>query len=128
MAKKDCFCGSGVSFNKCCRPLGLELQKATTAEALMRSRYVAYVVKDVDYLIATTAPSHRGYYAKEDILIWATQNQWQRLEIISVTRTTVEFKAYYLDSNNQLKVHHEHSRFVFENGEWFYVDGDYFED
>jgi SEC-C motif-containing protein len=94
----------------------------------MRSRYVAYVVKDVDYLIATTAPSHRGYYAKEDILIWATQNQWQRLEIISVTRTTVEFKAHYLDSNNQSKVHHEHSRFVFENGEWFYVDGDYFED
>ena len=128
MAIQRCFCGSAISLDKCCQPLVLGLQKAPTAEALMRSRYVAYVVQNTDYLIATTAPSHRGYYAKEDILIWATQNQWQRLEIISVTRTTVEFKAYYLDSNNQLKVHHEHSRFVFENGEWFYVDGDYFED
>jgi SEC-C motif-containing protein len=128
MAIQRCFCGSAISFDKCCRPLVLGLQKAPTAEALMRSRYVAYVVQNADYLIATTAPSHRGYYAKEDILSWATQNQWQRLEISSVTPTTVEFKAYYLDSNNQLQVHHEHSRFVFENGEWFYVDGDYFEE
>jgi SEC-C motif-containing protein len=127
MVNKNCFCGSAISFNKCCRPLGLELQKATTAEALMRSRYVAYVVQDVDYLIATTHPSQRANYSKEEITFWATSNQWQRLEILAVTPTTVTFKAYYLDSNNQLQVHHEHSRFVFENGEWFYVDGDYFE-
>lgn len=130
MAIQRCFCGSAISFDKCCQPIVLGLQKATTAEALMRSRYVAYVVQDADYLIATTAPSHRGYYAREDILSWAIQNQWQRLEIVNVTPTTVAFKAYYLDSDKQLQlqVHHEHSRFVFENGEWFYVDGDYFED
>ena len=128
MAIQNCFCGSAISFDKCCQPIVLGLQKATTAEALMRSRYVAYVVQDADYLIATTAPSHRGYYAREDILSWAIQNQWQRLEIVNVTPTTVEFKAYYLDSDKQLQVHHEYSRFVFENGEWFYVDGDYFED
>lgn len=127
MANQECFCGSGVYFDKCCQPIVLGIQKATTAVALMRSRYVAYVIHDANYLIATTAPSHRSYYAKEDIVSWATQNQWQRLEIINVTQSNVEFKAYYLDSYKQLQVHHEHSRFVFENGEWLYVDGEYFE-
>jgi SEC-C motif-containing protein len=49
MANQECFCGSGVSFDTCCQPIVLGIQKATTAEALMRSRYVAYVVKYVDY-------------------------------------------------------------------------------
>ncbi len=128
MADQSCFCGAGISFDQCCQALLLGKQKAITVEALMRSRYVAYIVQDVDYLIATTAPSHRKYYSKEAILNWANQNQWQRLEIIHVTRTTVEFKAYYLDTNNQPQLHHEYSRFVFEEGEWFYIDGDYFED
>lgn len=123
----NCYCGSGVLFNQCCQPIIEGMQAATSAEALMRSRYVAYVLKDADYLIATTAPSHQALYSKEDILDWATQNQWQRLEITNVTPTTVRFKAYFLDADNQSQIHHEHSRFVFENGAWFYVDGDYFD-
>jgi len=127
MAIQSCFCGSGISFNQCCQSILEGNQQAKTAEALMRSRYSAYAIHNVDYLIATTHPSQRANYSKEEITFWATSNQWQRLEIVAVTPTTVTFKAYYLDSNKQLQVHHEHSRFVFENGEWFYVDGDYFE-
>lgn len=123
----NCYCGSGILFNQCCQPIIEGMQAATTAEALMRSRYVAYVLKEADYLIATTTPSHQALYSKEDILDWATQNQWQRLEITNVTPTTVTFKAYFLDAYNQSHIHHEHSRFVFENGAWFYVDGDYFD-
>ena len=123
----NCYCGSGIVFDRCCQSIVVSKQKATSAEALMRSRYVAYVLKEADYLIATTAPSHQTLYSKEDILDWATQNQWQRLEIISVTPTTVTFKAYFIDAENQSQIHHEHSRFVFENGAWFYVDGDYFD-
>lgn len=123
----NCFCGSGISFDRCCQPIVVGKQKATTAEALMRSRYVAYVLKEADYLIATTAPSHQALYSKKDILDWATQNQWQQLEITNVTPTTVTFKAYFLDADNQSHIHHEHSRFVFENGAWLYVDGDYFD-
>lgn len=128
MAIQGCFCGSAISFNKCCQPIVEGRQQAATAEALMRSRYVAYVVRNVDYLIATTHSSQRGNYSRDEIAFWATSNQWQRLEILNVTPTTVTFKAYYLNSNKEVQVHHEHSRFVFENGEWFYVDGDYFED
>jgi SEC-C motif-containing protein len=123
---QSCFCGSGILFNQCCQPIIEGTQRAMTAEALMRSRYTAYTIHNVDYLIATTHPSERANYSKEEITFWATNNQWQRLEIIAVTSTTVSFKAYYLDSKNQLQIHHEHSRFVFENENWFYVDGDYF--
>ena len=38
---------------------------------------------------------------------------------------TVEFKAYYLESNFQKQIHHELSNFVFENGSWFYVNGEF---
>jgi SEC-C motif-containing protein len=123
----NCYCGSGTSFNQCCQPIIEGTQAAMTAEALMRSRYSAYVIHNVDYLIATTYPSERANYSKEEITFWATQNQWQRLEIISVTPSTVRFKAFFIDAENQSQIHHEHSRFVFENGVWFYVDGDYFD-
>ena len=127
MLIQSCFCGSGISFNQCCQPIIEGTQRALTAEALMRSRYSAYVIHNVDYLVATTHSSERANYSKEEITFWATQNQWQRLEIISVTPTTVRFKAFFIDAENQSQIHHEHSRFVFENGVWFYVDGDYFD-
>jgi SEC-C motif domain protein len=128
MVTSSCYCSSAISFKNCCEPILSGKLKATTAEALMRSRYSAYATLNADYLIATTHSTTRATHSKDEILYWATSNQWQRLEIIRVTSTTVEFKAFYFNSNKQLQVHHEHSRFVEENGEWFYVDGDYFED
>jgi SEC-C motif-containing protein len=116
-----------MSFEKCCEPILSGKLKATTAEVLMRSRYSAYSTHNADYLIATTHSSTIATHSKDEILYWATSNQWQRLEIIRATSTTVEFKAFFFNSNKQLQVHHEHSRFVEENGEWKYVDGDYFE-
>ena len=127
MVTLSCYCGSDMSFKKCCEPILSGMLKATTAKVLMRSRYSAYATHNADYLIATTHSSTRATYSKDEILYWATSNQWQRLEIIRATSTTVEFKAFYFNSSKQLQVHYEHSRFVEENGQWMYVDGDYFE-
>ena len=127
MVTLSCYCGSAISFEKCCQPILSGKLKAATAHALMRSRYSAYVTVNADYLIATTHPSTRATHSIDEIRYWATSNQWQRLEIISVTLTTVEFKAFYFNSSKQLQIHHENSRFVEENGEWMYVDGDYFD-
>ena len=123
MENKKCFCDTGLLFQDCC---GLYLennQKAPTALALMRSRYSAYAIHNADYLLETTYVSERKYYSKAEILKWATSNKWQKLEILSFTDTTVEFKAYFLDSNHQLQVHYEFSTFKFENNAWYYVDG-----
>nr|WP_316635074.1 YchJ family metal-binding protein [uncultured Flavobacterium sp.] len=123
MENKKCFCDTGLSFNDCC---GLYLesnQKAPTALALMRSRYSAYATHNADYLLETTYVSERQYYSKAEILKWATSNKWQKLEILSFTENTVEFKAYFLDSNQKTQVHYEFSTFKFENNAWFYLDG-----
>jgi SEC-C motif domain protein len=118
-----CYCGSGILFQDCCEKYISGTQKAPTALALMKSRYSAYATHQVDYLLNTTHSSQRKYYAKADILNWATANEWQKLEIITFTENTVEFKAYFLDANKQNQIHHEFSTFIKENGSWFYVDG-----
>ena len=89
----------------------------------MKSRYSAYATHQADYLFDTTHISQQKYYSKAEILNWATANEWQKLEIISFTETTVEFKAYFLDENKTNQVHYEFSTFKQENGSWFYVDG-----
>ncbi|WP_268846890.1 YchJ family protein [Flavobacterium aestivum] len=123
MASEKCYCGSLEPFELCCNRYINGTQKAPTALALMKSRYSAYATHQADYLLETTHSSQRKLYSKAEILNWATANQWQKLEIISVTDTTVEFKAYFKDENNEDQVHHEFSTFKQENGSWFYVDG-----
>jgi len=123
MENRTCFCDTGLFFDDCC---GLYLwndKKAVSALALMRSRYSAYATQNADYLLETTHISERKYYSKSEILKWATTNKWQKLEILSFTENTVEFKAYFLNAENVPQTHHEFSTFKRENGTWFYVDG-----
>lgn len=119
----NCYCGTSISFEKCCQSIIEGLQKATTAEELMRSRYSAYCVQDADYLLETTHHSTRQFHKKEDILEWSKSNHWLKLKIISADKNTVEFKAFYLDESQKAIIHQEKSTFIFENGSWFYVDG-----
>lgn len=125
MVSKNCYCGSAESFANCCGLYINGVKKAPSAIALMKSRYSAYATHQADYLLATTHSSERIYYSKDEILHWATTNKWQKLEIISFTEFTVEFKAYYIDENNENRVHHEFSTFKEENGSWYYVDGSF---
>lgn len=120
-----CYCGNSLSFQDCCEPYIKGIKKAPTCETLMRSRYSAYATAEADYLIATTHLSTRKLYKKSDILAWSKNNKWLKLEILASTETTVTFKAYFLDENLKAQVHYEHSTFKFENGNWFYVDGEY---
>ena len=121
-----CFCNSEKLFKDCCEPYLKGLKKAPTAEALMRSRYSAYASHQADYLVATTHISQRSNHSREDILLWAIRNKWQKLEVLKATETTVEFKAYFLDQNKTSQIHHEFSTFKQEEGVWYYVDGQYF--
>jgi SEC-C motif-containing protein len=118
-----CYCGSAILFQDCCQKYIDGREKAPTALALMKSRYSAYATHQADYLWDTTHSSQRQYYSKTEISNWATANEWQKLEIISSTENTVEFKAYFLDKNKVNQVHYEFSTFKKENGSWYYVDG-----
>lgn len=122
---EGCYCGRPISFEECCKPLIEGKQKASSAEDLMRSRYSAFATGEADYLVKTTHSSTRKFHKKEDILDWSQSNQWIKLEVLEATTNTVTFKAYYLDSSLKAQIHFEKSAFIFENGSWFYVDGEF---
>jgi len=122
-----CYCKSGLNFTECCEPI-LRVQKvATTALSLMRSRYSAYCLGDVNYLQATT---HDHTWSDEELKFiqdWADNSFWQHLEIVDFNDEMVEFKAYYIFDKKQ-HLHHEKSTFVKINDMYKYVDGEIYED
>ncbi|WP_125776564.1 YchJ family protein [Antribacter gilvus] len=120
-----CPCNSGDTYGDCCGRLHRG-GAAATAEALMRSRYSAFVVRDADYLLATWHPSTRP-----DPLDLTDDPQWRRLEILATeaggpfdATGVVEFSARYRSGPERGELH-EVSRFVREGGRWFYLDGTY---
>jgi SEC-C motif-containing protein len=125
-----CYCCSGDAFAHCCQPFLENVIAPETAEELMRSRYSAYALAKVEYLLSTTHSSTRKSYSTSSIKKWATSNKWLKLEIVSTEKGTisdstgiVEFKAYYLNANKFPHIHQERSTFLKENGRWYYLEG-----
>jgi SEC-C motif-containing protein len=117
-----CPCGSGKPFAACCEPFLRGAALPPTAEALMRSRYTAYTLKDEPYLLATWHPSTRP--AKLDLNSDA-EPQWIGLEVKrhmpeDENRARVEFVARYKVNSKAHKLV-EVSEFVREEGKWLYV-------
>ena len=115
--------GRSVAFADCCgRWLGGE--PAPDAEALMRSRYTAHVVRDGAYLLATWHPSTRPQDASPD-----ADTRWLGLEVhehkrVDEAHAQVEFVARYRMHGRGARLR-ERSRFVREDdGRWYYVDGE----
>ena len=124
-AINQCPCHSGAAFADCCEPLVSGRRAARTAEALMRSRYTAYVLRNVSYLLASWYPSTRPVTIDP-----ATIPDWCGLQIVRTEKGTeedtegvVEFRATALSGERFCQLH-EVSRFVQEEGLWFYTDGD----
>jgi SEC-C motif-containing protein len=122
-AGDDCYCGSKKSFEMCCGPFLSGVAFPATAEELMRSRYSAYVTRNVPYIIETTSPKFRKYYDPKSILEWASNSTWISLEILASSEKRVKFVATYLDEKGQLTRHTEDSRFEKIAGRWYFMDG-----
>jgi SEC-C motif-containing protein len=121
-----CPCGSGRRYAECCGrwhagPLHLA---APTAEALMRSRYAAFVLGLSDYLLATWHPDTRplGLEPNEPGLRWLGL-EVRQCATQGADRATVEFVARSKLAGRAQRLH-ETSRFVREDGRWYYLDGD----
>lgn len=86
----------------------------------MRSRYSAYAVGLPDYLLATWHPST----APGDLEL--SPLKWLGLEVrhtqVDGEAGVVEFVARCRDGGRAQRMH-ELSRFVRENGRWYYIDG-----
>jgi SEC-C motif-containing protein len=123
----NCVCGSGKFFEDCCGPLLRGLKEASTAKALMRSRYTAFVKADVEYLMKSCHSSTRDLSQKKEIKTWTTSVTWLCLKISNTNKGTaqdkegtVAFKASFMEEG-QVKVISENSYFVRENGNWRYL-------
>lgn len=82
MSTAICPCGSGNLLLACCGPYH-EGHPAPCAEALMRSRYSAYVLGLIDYLVATTLPAQQAGLDRQSISAWSAQSTWLGLEVES---------------------------------------------
>jgi len=118
-----CPCGTGEMYDGCCAPAHRG-EPPATAEALMRSRYCAFALGDAPYLRATWHPGTRP-----EVLEIDDGMRWRRLDVLSTAaggpgdrRGEVEFRAGYR-LHGKDGVLHERSRFVFQSGRWWYLDG-----
>ncbi|MEU1516569.1 YchJ family metal-binding protein [Streptomyces sp. NPDC005811] len=122
MTTRTCPCGLPQSYDVCCGRYHAPGAAAPTAEALMRSRYCAFVKGDVAYLLRTWHPRTRP--ARLDL---DPGMRWTGLEILAAkdgsafhTGGTVEFRASFRGGSL-----HEVSRFERVDGAWVYVDGEF---
>lgn len=126
-----CACGTKQSFSDCCEPFIKGNKLPETAEQLMRSRYTAYTVADVDYLKNTLAPESRKDFDREATRKWAEEAKWKKLTIMSTQHGTadddtgkVEFCASYEYEGQGIQLHEVSSFRKSKEGQWYFVDGE----
>ncbi len=124
MTATPCPCGSGATYAACCEPLHAGAP-AGNAEALMRSRYSAYVLGLEPYLLATWDPATRPSaldLASEPATRWLGL-EVKRHEAVDAQHEIVEFVARYKINGRAYRLH-EISRFCVRENRWYYTDGD----
>ncbi|MEU8233615.1 YchJ family metal-binding protein [Actinoplanes sp. NPDC048967] len=117
---KPCPCGLGQPYGECCGPAHRG-HAAATAEGLMRSRYVAFVLDDAAYVLRSWHPDTRPADVEPDPGL-----RWTGLDVLGTSRGglfdaegVVEFRAHYRDAGRPGEMH-ERSRFVRHDGQWVY--------
>ncbi|QEY23370.1 YchJ family protein [Neisseria animalis] len=125
--QQNCLCGSGRSYAACCEPLHTGRQTAADAEALMRSRYCAYVLQHIDYIVETTVPVQQHLLDKRALRSWSENTRWLGLTVlkhiphIGKIHAQVEFVARFQEDGEACE-HHELSAFVLIGGRWYFID------
>jgi SEC-C motif-containing protein len=127
---RPCPCTSKALYDRCCGPYISGAKVPETAELLMRSRFSAYALGKVQYLIETTAEAERAALDAEELAVYCKAVRCVGLKIVAREAGgpgdetgTVKFHAS-LQVNGKRNLHIELSRFVREEGRWRYVDGD----
>jgi SEC-C motif domain protein len=125
----SCECGLGPSTEECCGRFIFGGQKAKTPEALMRSRYTAYVLGEIDHIVKTHEPAGRHEIDEKGAREWSKSADWLGLEVHTAKGGEedevgeVEFTARYAMKGRQVN-HRERATFKRIDGTWFYHDGD----
>ena len=120
-----CPCRSGESYKNCCHPFH-QGQSVLTALALMRSRYSAYALGLVDYIIQTTHPQNEQPLSRETIEQFCATTEFKNLEIFNVEeepeKSQVTFRASLMSQGQDISFVEE-SLFEKVDGQWLYRSG-----
>ena len=129
MPERTCPCHSTNTYNQCCEPFIKGRTNPETAEALMRSRYSAFVKGEHAYIEQTHDPKTRENFDGDANKRWAESSEWLGLEIKEVqggassdSYGEVEFVAKYSTAGEE-KTHHERSQFNKRSGKWYFTEG-----
>lgn len=122
-----CPCGSKSAYANCCQPYIENTKPAPTPEALMRSRYTAFVVQNVDYLLETMKGPLLEHFDPNETLAWIKNVTWVGLTVMKTKQKSdtlgfVSFDAAF-DQNNERKHICEKSEFHRIDDRWYYVGG-----
>ena len=130
-APKNCPCDSAFPYELCCGMYHGNPGTAPTAEALMRSRYSAFALKNFAYINATQKLSAETMQSVDDIAQSNEYTQWLKLEVINTeqglnndTRGVVEFCAHFKEGKHTGRLS-ERSLFEKTDGCWYYVAGEH---
>jgi len=125
-----CPCGSNLAYEACCQAIIKGERPAETAEQLMRSRYSAYAMKEIDYLLTSLHPDHRADFNEKTTRAWAEGAEWHGLEILGTVNGSaedsegrVEFAVSYAEQGAK-KDYRERSLFSKKDGIWYLVSGE----
>lgn len=125
---QPCPCGNVLEYSLCCQRYLSGAENASTPLQLMRSRYTAFVNKDADYLVATWHPDRNPQAFRHELEQGFAGTEWLGLTIFatedgrSADEGFVSFVARFRDKEKSGAII-ERSRFLKQNGRWFYIDG-----
>lgn len=129
-ANQLCPCGSRINYENCCGPYISGQQDAPTAEALMRSRYSAYVKNVFSYVYETYHSETRKHLDLAAIEAQSKQIKWLGLKILDTengdktdSTGSVSFSATH-EIDGQIHYLNEKSHFTKENNLWRYLNGE----
>lgn len=137
-----CICGSKIESKKCCNEIVNANAQANTPLELMRSRYFAFAMGITDYLVASHSTLTRTPQLAQELSKWCSVTRWAKLVIHSFDKVsmaqctkenvftiadqrlpTVCFSAFYF-YDNEFYMMKELSRFIIEDEQWRYLDGE----
>ncbi len=123
----NCLCGSGKIYEACCGRFIEGGEFASTAEELLRSRYVAHANKTIQYIINTVHETNQEDANRESLKSWLDKTTWRGLNIIDIDIksddvTFIDFEAI-AEFDGKTETHREVSEFRKEDGKWLFYKG-----
>jgi SEC-C motif domain protein len=126
-APAPCPCGHPLPYAACCGRWhdGPLQHQAPDAQALMRSRYSAFVLERADYLLATWHPSRRPSSVRFEPGVKWLGLELRQHRLLGDAQAEVEFVARQKAPGQPAVRLHERSQFVMQAGRWYYLQGDH---